>query len=55
MHKPDNLSSLMVALSHVFTLRRVLNDLSTEHVDAGRANAVLSAALTAGKSVGVAC
>jgi hypothetical protein len=40
IHKADSLSSFIVDLSQVFTLRRVLKERSIVHVVAGRARAV---------------
>ena len=47
---PLSQSSVIVERSHVLTLLKVLNDLSTVHVDTGRAIAVHIALRTAGNS-----
>ena len=36
IHNPDSLSSVIVDLSQVFTRRKVLNNLSSEHAVVGK-------------------
>jgi len=50
MHSDDSLSLVIIALSHVFTLRRVLNVLSMLQVVGGKATAIRNAFSTAGKN-----